>query len=290
MAKSKGLGKGLGALLPSGEQERRTYFICAIDRLAPNPNQPRKQADDESLRQLAASITENGILLPLVVRRADDDEQGERFEIIAGERRWRAARLAALSEVPVLVKDVSPQDQLELALVENIQRRDLNPLEEAEAYLRLVRDYGLTQEEVARRVGRERSTVANALRLNQLPAYAKEDLSQGRLSMGHARALLVLEDEQQQRRLRDQIIDKGLNVRQSEELAKKQKNPTPKSGAKRQQKEPGLTDAYCRSLVNELGQHFATKVRIVQNGNQGKLEIDYCSTDDLERLIGLLRR
>lgn len=289
MAQSKGLGKGLGALLPSSERENRSYFTCAIDRISPNPDQPRKQVDDESLQHLADSIRENGILLPLVVRRYDDGED-ERFEIIAGERRWRAAKLASLGEVPVLVKDVSPQDQLELALVENIQRRDLNPLEEAEAYLRLVRDYGLTQEEVARRVGRERSTVANALRINHLPAYAKDDLIKGVLSMGHARALLVVEDEQEQRRLRDKIITKGLNVRQSEELAKKQKQQQKGGGNKRQAKEQGIADPYCRSLAKDLERHFETRVRIIQNGEKGKVEIDYFSPDDLERVIGLIMR
>lgn len=291
MVKRNPLGKGLGALLPSyDEQEDRTYFICALTAIAPNPRQPRKQIDDDALAQLAESIKQKGVLLPLVVRRLDDDP--ERFEIIAGERRWRAAGLAGLNEVPVLVKDVSPRDQLELALVENIQRQDLNPLEEAEAYLRLVQEYGLTQEEVARRVGKERSTVANALRINQLPGFAKDDLVYNRLSMGHARVLLGLADEKVMREVRDQVIEQGLSVRQTENLARRKKAGAGRGGSAvrggGRQARAGIPESYCKSLTNELVRHFDSGVRIVQNGDRGKLEIDYYSPDDLERVIGLI--
>jgi len=289
MVKRNPLGKGLGALLPSYDDSgERAYLICPLDAIAPNPRQPRKQMDDGGLAQLAESIREKGVLLPLVVRRLDDD----RYEIIAGERRWRAAGLAGLSEVPVLVKDVSPQDQLELALVENIQRQDLNPLEEAEAYLRLVQEFGLTQEEVAKRVGKERSTVANALRINQLPEFAKDDLATGRLSMGHARVLLGLGDESRMRELRNEIVAKGLSVRQAEELARRRKNSQGgRAGAGRtgtRKNRNGLPDSYCRALTNDLHRRFDTKVRIVQNGERGRVEIDYYSPDDLARVIGLM--
>ncbi|ADH86685.1 ParB/RepB/Spo0J family partition protein [Desulfurivibrio alkaliphilus] len=287
MVKRNPLGKGLGALLPSHDEDgKRPYLVCPLQAIVPNPHQPRKKVDDGALAQLAESIREKGVLLPLVVRRLDD----ERYEIIAGERRWRAAGLAGLAEVPVLIKDVSPQDQLELALVENIQRQDLNPLEEAEAYLRLVQEYGLTQEEVARRVGKERSTVANALRINQLPDFAKDDLAAERISMGHARVLLGLQDEQQMRQLRDEIISKGLSVRQAEEAARRRKKRSSAGGGKSNRSSShGLPESYCRALAAELGRNYDTRVKIVQNGKRGKLEIEYYSPDDLERLIGLLQ-
>ncbi len=286
------LGKGLNALLPaSGGQEPgvedgdRPYFLCQIEAIAPNPHQPRKNMDDEALQQLAASIKEKGVLLPLVVSRIDDDA----YEIIAGERRWRAAQLAGLTEVPVLVKDVSPLDRLELALIENIQRQDLNPLEEAEAYKRLVQEFGLTQEEVAKRVGKERSTVANMLRILQLPDYAKEDLTAGKISMGHARALLSLEDEEAARELRNEIVEKGMTVRQAEAWAKKRKKARKLSQARNGKKRASLLpDSYCRAMTNDLTRYLGTKSRIIQSGARGKLEIEYYSADDLERLLGLI--
>lgn len=288
-SRKSALGKGLGALLPSGdENEQRSYFLCDLAAIVPNPAQPRKSIDDQALVGLAESIREKGVLLPLVVRQVSDG----RFEIIAGERRWRAAAVAGLEQVPVLVKDVSPQDQFELALVENIQRQDLNPLEEAEAYLRLVQEFNLTQEEVARRVGKERSTVANALRVNNLPDFAKEDLATGRLSMGHARVLLSLEKEPAlQRELRDEIVGRELSVRQAEARGRSLKNGGDQTGGKR----PGsrrqgnqLPDSYCRSLTNDLTGRLETKVRLVQNGERGKIEIDYYSPDDLERVVSLI--
>lgn len=287
MAKRSALGKGLDALLPtsSEDQELRPYKICQLDTIFPNPSQPRKAMDDDSLHQLADSIREKGVLLPLVVRETEEQV----FEIIAGERRWRAAHLAGLEEVPVLVKDVSPLDQLEMALIENIQREDLNPLEEAEAYLRLVKEFGLTQEEVAKRVGKERSTVANTLRIVNLPDFAKEDLAGGMLTMGHARVLLSLDDHKSMRTLRDEIINHGLNVRQSEALAKKmKKKPSTKQIPRK--KVNGLSDSYCRALTNDLVRYLGSKTRIVQSGTRGKLEIEYYSTDDLERLLGLIVR
>lgn len=287
MSKRSALGKGLSALLPSeAEGEAGSYFICSVESITPNPTQPRKAMDDDSLRQLADSIKEKGVLLPLVVRETSE----QFFEIIAGERRWRAAILAGLTEVPVLVKDVTPLDRLEMALIENIQRQDLNPLEEAEAYLRLVKEFGLTQEEVAKRVGKERSTVANTLRINQLPDFAKEDLSSGMLTMGHARVLLSLDDPGTMKQLRDEILNSGLNVRQAETLAKKLKKSKPAGsrGAGAKKKKNVLPDSYCRALTNDLVRYLGSKARIIQNGQRGKLEIEYYSADDLERLIALV--
>ena len=283
------LGKGLDALLPSGGSDGREYFLCPIDFIEANPDQPRKDINDTALAQLSASILEKGVLLPLVV--CEHGAEG-RYQIIAGERRWRAAKMAGLDEVPVLVKDVAPQDRLELALIENIQRQDLNPLEEAEAYLRLVKEFNLTQEEVARRVGKERSTVANALRINQLPDFAKEDLVRGVLSMGHARVLLSVGDEASMREVRNEIVQQGLNVRQAEALAKKHKKMAtpPASGAKRQPRKSAneLPESYCKSLANGLVNYLDTKARIIQSGTRGKLEIEYYSHDDLERLLSLI--
>jgi len=283
------LGKGLDALLPSGGSDGREYFLCPIDFIEANPDQPRKDINDTALAQLSASILEKGVLLPLVV--CEHGAEG-RYQIIAGERRWRAAKMAGLDEVPVLVKDVTPLDRLELALIENIQRQDLNPLEEAEAYLRLVKEFHLTQEEVARRVGKERSTVANALRINQLPDFAKEDLVRGVLSMGHARVLLSVGDEASMRAVRNEIVEQGLTVRQAEALAQKQKKKMAAagSGAKRQPRKSAneLPESYCKSLANGLVNYLDTKARIVQSGTRGKLEIEYYSHDDLERVLSLI--
>lgn len=283
------LGKGLDALLPSGGSDGREYFLCPIDDIEPNPEQPRKDINDTALAQLSASILEKGVLLPLVVCEHGGDG---RYQIIAGERRWRAAKMAGLDEVPVLLKDVAPLDRLELALIENIQRQDLNPLEEAEAYLRLVKEFNLTQEEVARRVGKERSTVANALRINQLPDFAKEDLVRGTLTMGHARVLLSVGDETTMREVRNEIVEQGLTVRQAEALAQKQKKKLAGagSGAKRQPRKSAneLPESYCKSLANGLINYLDTKARIVQSGTRGKLEIEYYSHDDLERVLSLI--
>lgn len=286
MAKRSALGKGLDALLPTSSEndELRSYKICQLNSICPNPSQPRKAMDDDSLQQLADSIREKGVLLPLVVRETEE----QIFEIIAGERRWRAAQLAGLDEIPVLIKDVSPLDQLEMALIENIQREDLNPLEEAEAYFRLVKEFGLTQDEVAKRVGKERSTVANTLRIVNLPDFAKEDLASGMLTMGHARVLLSLDDHESMQTLRDEIIDHGLTVRQAEALAKKMKK---KSAARQSKKKVnGLSDSYCRALTNDFVRYLGSKTRIIQSGPRGKLEIEYYSADDLERLMGLIVR
>lgn len=285
---SPALGKGLDALLPSGNNGGGEYFLCPIDLIEPNPEQPRKDMNDAALAQLSDSILEKGVLLPLVV--CEHGDEG-RYQIIAGERRWRAAKMAGLDEVPVLVKDVAPLDRLELALIENIQRQDLNPLEEAEAYLRLVKEFHLTQEEVARRVGKERSTVANALRINQLPDFAKEDLVRGALSMGHARVLLSLEDETAMREVRNEIVAQGLTVRQAEAVVQKRKKMgSPKNGVKRQPKKSAneLPESYCKSLANSLVNYLDTKARIIQSGTRGKLEIEYYSHDDLERVLSMI--
>lgn len=284
------LGKGLGALLPYADDElsmeqgeRGSYFLCPVDRITPNPLQPRKTMDDEPLRQLTESIKEKGVLQPLIVTK-NDAEEG--FELIAGERRWRASKLAGLEKVPVIIKEASTQDRLEIALIENIQRQDLNPLEEAESYLRLVKDFGLTQEAVAKRVGKERSTVANTLRILQLPDYAKRDLAGGLLSVGHARALLSLGDAEAARSLRDKIISTGMNVRQAEAEAKMIKKR--KEGPRRKKPANSLSRDYCRAIKGDLENFLGTGCRIVQHGGRGRLEIEYSSPKELERLLSLV--
>lgn len=280
-----GLGKGLDALLPSASDEvESSYMICPLAAITPNPAQPRKVVEDESLLQLADSIRAQGVLLPLVVREISE----EMFEIIAGERRWRAARLAGLTEIPVLVKDVSPQNRLEMALIENIQRQDINPMEEAEAYLRLVQEFGLTQEEVAKRVGKERSTVANILRIVKLPDFAKKDIVDGILTMGHARVLLSLHNHKTIKMVRDAIVKDALTVRQAETLAKKLTNKQNSQTQSARKKRGTLASSYCRSLSNDLVRYLGCKSKVVQSGSRGKIEIEYYSADDLERLLSLI--
>lgn len=285
------LGRGVGALLPedpTGSSEEK-FFQCDIDKIEPNPEQPRKHFDEERLQRLAESIAEKGVIQPLLVSRA----KGNRFRLIAGERRLRAARMAGLEEVPVVVMDQpSAGNNLELALIENIQRHDLNPIEEAMAYARLINDFALTQEQVAGKVGRKRSTVTNTLRLLNLPDYLREDVSSGIISEGHARVLLrVKNDELRLQEIRRRIIREELSVRETERLCR-----LPRSAASKQaqtnkslsSRAGELPQSYCRAMTNQLMNHLNTKVRIVQNGERGKLEIEYYSSDDLDRLLTLL--
>ncbi len=288
----RGLGKGLDALI-GAESRRRTPRVMGeitqdipIDQIAPNPHQPRRHFDEEALAELAASIRVHGILQPLILARAEPTSPTP-YYIIAGERRWRAAKLAGVHEVPVVVREVSNDaDQLELALIENVQRQDLDPIEEALSYQRLVDLRGLTQEQVARKVGKDRSTVANALRLLTLPAEIRDDISQGRLSPGHGRALLRLADQPRAlMELRQQILAKGLSVRQAEELARKLKN-APASPAPGQRPQAVIPAAHCARLCASLEQRLGAKARIIQKGEQGKLVIEYSSPKELERLLG----
>ena len=290
------LGKGLESLLPAMDPEltgdpssHGTFLFCRTDMISPNPYQPRKEMEVESLQQLAASIREKGILQPLLVRKKQNSEG---YELIAGERRLQASRLAGLERVPVVVKsDTTKADRLELAIIENIQRQNLNALEEAEGYGRLMHEFGHTQEDVAKKVGKERSTVANTLRLLQLPEYAKVDLLAGAISAGHARVILSVVDERSMQQIRDEIIQKGLSVRQAEVLAKKLKRGRVVSGiaGKRSRLDDGaIPDSYCQALLNDMSKHLGSSIRIIQSGSRGKIEIEYYSLDDLERLVSLI--
>ncbi|MCL2789573.1 MAG: ParB/RepB/Spo0J family partition protein [Desulfobulbus sp.] len=283
------LGRGVGALLPeeSLEEEDR-FFMCDIDKISANPQQPRSHFDAEKLQQLADSIREKGVIQPLLVRRGNEN----RYVLIAGERRLRAAKLAGRDEVPVVVMDqAGDRENLELALIENIQRHDLNPIEEAIAYSRLMEEFHLTQEEVAKKVGRQRSTITNVLRLLQLPDPVRQDVVTGAISEGHARVLLRIKDQPELlREVRDRIVHQGLSVRAAERLCAAQAAQPAARRAGPAQPEGDLLASYCSALINQLTNQLHTKVRIVQQGKRGRLEIEYYSSDDLDRLISLLAR
>jgi ParB family chromosome partitioning protein len=276
MVKKTGLGKGMGALLSVVEVERGSYFSCPIEEIRPNRDQPRKTFSSDKLEELAASIREKGVIQPLVVRK-----KGGHYELIAGERRWRASQKAGLREVPVVIQDVSDDTAVELALIENIQREDLNAVEEAEAYHSLQERFSLSQEELATRVGKDRSTVANALRLLKLPAEIKRDIVEERLAMGHARALLALENPELQKKGREEIIRRKLTVREAENLVKRLKS----NRVKLQKSRP---DPHMTELVEQLKRHFKAKVALRPGRRGGKVEISYASLDDLTRIIEII--
>jgi ParB family chromosome partitioning protein len=279
MTKRPALGKGIGALLTSAAQDgRHKYFVCPVEDLKPHHQQPRKTFNDAKMAELVASIKEKGVIQPLVVRHS-----GDHYQIIAGERRWRAAQKAGLKEVPVVIQDVSEDWALEMALIENIQREDLNPIEEAEAYRNLMSTFDLSQEEVARRVGRERPTVTNALRLLRLPTAIQQDVVSGLLSMGHARAMLALESAARIKEVRDQVVKKQFSVRQTEALIKKIKGGSGRSVIRRTRIDPELAE-----LAARLQRSLGTKVNIhpqSRGGKGGKIEISYYSSEELERLL-----
>ncbi len=281
--KKMALGKGLAALIPdldAAQDKPADYFYCDIDLIRPNRFQPRKRFAQDELQELSNSIREQGILQPLLIRKDDDG-----YELIAGERRLRAARLAQLSQVPVIVKKISDAKLLEMSIVENIQRENFNPIEESEAYHLLIAEFNLTQDQAANRVGKSRSAVANFLRLRQLPDPIKDSISDGSLSMGHARALLGVDTSAQQLTAWRMVVSKRLSVRQTEELIRRLKSEKKRPKVAKKTSE----DRYFADLSETLSRHFGTKVAIRRNGQRGKVEIDFYSNDDLDRLIGLLK-
>ena len=285
MAKKKGLGRGVD-LLFNQEQDEEKFFECAIDQIAPNLYQPRSHFDPDSLQELADSISQNGVIQPLVVVANPEGN----YELIAGERRLRASKLAGLKEVPVVVREVSGDEELlELALIENVQRQDLNPLEEAEAYEKLIQQFSYTQEQAAAKVGKQRSTVANRLRLLQLPDFIKDDICKQTLSEGHARALLRLtDDEIAMKEARDLIIAKGMSVRQAEKLTSRMKQTTKAVGKAKAKESFSIPQSFSHSLLTRVTNKLHSKVELIQNGTRGKLEIEYYSVDDLERVVALI--
>ena len=284
MDKRPALGKGLSALIPDFPDPTRASAVEAdIDRLEPNDFQPRVHVDDPRLQELAQSIRANGIIQPIVVRAV-----GDHFQIIAGERRWRAAKVAGLLRVPVVVRDVArgeEQSLLEMALIENIQREDLNPIEEALAYRRLADDFHLKQEDIATAVGKDRASVANFLRLLKLPDEVRTELASGRLSMGHARALLSIADEADQRRLARDVIARSLSVRETESMVR----AIVETGKPdRETAEPKPADVHTRAAEDRLKLILGTRVRIVRKGTKGRIEIDFVSEEELIRIYDQL--
>ncbi len=285
MSKPSGLGKGVNLLFGTDHDEEK-FFECDIDKIVPNKFQPRSTFNEDELQQLASSIKENGVIQPLIVTQS---ESSGGFHLIAGERRLRASKLAGLSTVPVVLRDVKDDDSLlELAIIENVQRTDLNPIEEAEAYNRLIEKFGYTQEEAARRVGKQRSTITNMLRLLNLPHFIKEDLVMGNLSEGHARSLLRINDDASvQMEVRDQILKKKLSVRQTEKLIRKLNSAFRAKPTAKTHDEP-IPTAFLKSLTTQLTNKLNSNVSIHQTGSRGKVEIDFYSLDDLERLVSLI--
>ena len=282
--KKQALGRGLGALIPEIEksQERsKDFFYCEIEMIRPNRFQPRMQFAEDELEELCQSVKEQGILQPLLVR-----EENDGFELIAGERRLRAARKVGLTQVPVVIKRIDDSKLLELSIVENIQRANFNPIEEAEAYHRLINEFNLTQDEAATRVGKSRSAVANFLRLRQLPEPVKTSIQEGKLSMGHARALLGVENSTQQMAAWRTVIKKDLSVRETEDLIRSLKDEKKKPKVSRKSSE----DIHLLSLAENLSRHFGTKVVIKRRGQAGRVEIEFYSNDDLDRLIARLQQ
>ena len=281
MASNKGLGKGLGALLGDFEEESREntpYKLLPIHKVEPNRNQPRQDFDEEELQALSESLATHGILQPLTVRELDSGY----YQIIAGERRWRAARMAGISEIPVVVIEADDKKAMELALIENLQRQDLNPVEEALGYQSLISDFGLTQEETAQRVAKSRPAVANALRLLNLSDAILEKVRSGSLSAGHARALLSVKSEKKQLEAMQKIVALGLSVRQAELLCKNMsKEPVP-------EKPMTLAVDYVSECEKQLSKHLGRGVKIVNGKRKGRFELEFYGQDDLQVLLDTL--
>ena len=277
MSKRKsGLGKGLGALLPETDVTAGLNEV-PVASISPNPHQPRANMDEAELRELADSIREHGLIQPLVVTRVDEGA----YTLIAGERRWRAAQLIGLDTVPVVIKDVVSQQMLELALIENVQRADLNPLEEALAYRQLIDDFELTQEQVAQRVSKSRVAITNTLRLLKLPESIQKRLADGTLSEGHARALLMLNDTVHMQRLVSQIVDGGLSVRQVEEIVRRLNEGKPQA---RKRKSAEQAPANTQALEDKMRRALGTKVNLYRSSRGGKVVIQFYSEDELDAI------
>lgn len=288
MAERKGLGKGLGALfedvnidsteIEGSEANKEDINFIEIDEIAPNESQPRKTFNKEKLEELARSIKTHGVIQPIVVRK-----QGSHYEVVAGERRWRAARIAGLSEVPCIVRELTDEQNMLVAIIENVQREDLNPIEEARGIRAMIEDYELTQDEVAKAVSKSRPYITNVLRMLKLPDAVLDMVSAGKLSAGHARAILSAKEEEQTE-IAKHVETKGLSVREAEKLSKK--------GLSFDRKKPGkhpTKNAAVKQIESELSSALGTKVNLSQNGNKGKIEIEYYSREELEGLIEALR-
>ena len=283
MASNKGLGKGLGALLGDFTEESpesSAYQLLPLYKVEPNPDQPRSDFDEEELQALADSISQHGVIQPLTVRQMETGY----YQIIAGERRWRASRIAGLTEIPAVILEADDRKAMELALIENLQRQDLNPVEEALGYQSLMKEYGLTQEEVATQVAKSRPAVANALRLLSLCPEVLEQVKSGTLTAGHARAILTLKSEKQQQEAAKKIITLNLSVRQAETLCKNMaKEPAPK-------KEPTLAVDYVAECEKNLSKQLGRGVKIVNGKRKGRFELEFYGEDDLQNLLDALMK
>lgn len=279
----KALGKGIGALIPQTESDEgrsKKISFLLLNQIKPNPFQPREDFNQESMDELVKSIHEKGIIQPILVR-----TKGDSYELIAGERRFRAAQILNMPEVPVIIKEVDDRDSLELALIENIQRQELNSIEQARAYQYLLDKFQLTQEEVSEVMGKARASVANVLRLLKLPLEIQEEIKSGRLSFGHGRALLEIEDPNLQRRLVQEVVNNSLSVRELENLVKTKRVYRPQRTARTVSEKDPLT----RILEEQLQQILATRIKIVKNKKRGHILIEFYSQEDLERILHKLR-
>jgi len=279
----KGLGKGLEALIGSTnalEDAINSVTEVGINQVEPNSEQPRKVFDQEKLEALADSIKNHGVVQPIIVRR-----EGSYYKIVAGERRWRAAKLAGLKTIPVIIKDVTSREVMEIALIENLQREDLNPVEEAEAYQKLIEEYSITQEEVARIVGKSRAAIANSVRLLTLTDEIKEMLSDGRLTSGHARTLVTISDPKKQNELANTIVEKNLTVRESEKLTASESKPTRKTEKRKVMSKESIE---ITELEEKLMAVYGTKISLVKTKDKGKIVFEFYSKEELDRIIEML--
>lgn len=275
------LGKGLSALIPEKtKKETKEVLELDIKKIVPNEYQPRKVFKDAALNELVASIKEKGVIQPVIVRKTGNNA----FQLIAGERRWRAAKSAGLSSIPAIIKDAAPAEALEIALIENIQREDLNALETAEAFQRLINDFNLTHDDLSKKVGKDRATVTNYLRILKLPSEIKKWIAEGSLSVGHAKAVLQVENQRQQIIIAKKIVNNGLSVREAEALSKRTSSPGVSSSGLKRPKDPQIA-----SLEEKLMHSLGTKVHLVHKSNKrGKIEIEYYSLEELDRLLEIL--
>jgi len=279
----KGLGRGLEALISSAnalEDARNSVTELRINQIEPNNEQPRKVFDQERLEALAESIKNHGVVQPIIVR-----SEGDYYKIVAGERRWRAAKLAGLKTIPAIIKDITSREVMEIALIENLQREDLNPIEEAEAYKKLIEEYSITQEEVAKIVGKSRAAIANSIRLLTLTDEIKAMLADGRLTSGHARTLVTIPDPQRQNQLANMIVEKNLTVRESEKLAASENKPKGKTEKRKMVSKESIEIA---ELEEKLMAVYGTKINLVKNKERGKIVFEFYSKDELDRIVEML--
>ncbi len=284
MGKKFALGKGLSALIPEdvveSEQDKNGRVLIPLNEIKNDNNQPRKAFDSDKIAELTESIKTHGIIQPLILRKCDDDF----YVIVAGERRWRAAKMAGLKEVPAIVMELSEKDVLEISLIENIQRQDLNPIEEASAYKKLLSEFNLTQEDLSKRIGKSRTAITNTMRLMNLDTRVQQYIIEGIISEGHGRALLGIKDKEIQYELSQKVIDENLSVRELEKLVKRIVEGT----VKEEKQTNNELNPYYKEIKNQLQNYFGTKVNISNKNNKGKIEIEYYSEDDLQRILDII--